>query len=378
MYRQSGRRMKYARGPWRRAGSLFSCLCIALLCSICMTTCSPHIPPRPLPDLQMPGVSKVPGFESFSKSATNGYPPQALGRLTAYQPEGPGQPGRALLPLGGNLYDIGLDGKAPRIVPIANTCSDRPSISPDGRWLLCSNTEGVITLDLQWPSPGNVQIALADQTRPELATFSPDGRRFIVTQFADKDCELGVYASEPPHRDSRPVTELLFPDLVEVGKTWAGGFAHACVISDVGWSPDGNWIAFIAGRPNADVTSRLYALNLSAIALPSSTATDPTRIITIPSSAVNDLGAGHDFGVVGTNLTWPHAFDTVSMPAGNEIININLRTNERRVVLSVEDAQFCAASWTPDGVQLFFALCRPYPSNPDTSAPPAQLYLYTP
>jgi Tol biopolymer transport system component len=243
---------------------------------------------------------------------------------------------------------------------------------------ICSNTEGVITLDLQWPSPGNVQIALADQTRPGLATFSPDGRRFIVTQFADKDCELGVYASEPPHRDSRPVTELLFPDLVEVGKTWAGGFAHACVISDVGWSPDGNWIAIIAGRPNADITSHLYALNLSAIALPSSTAADPARAITIPSTAVNDLGEVIYVGGVGTNLTWPQAFDTVSMPAGNQIINVNLRANERRVILSVEDAQFCAASWTPDGAQLFFALCRPYHGNPDTGGPPAQLYLYTP
>jgi hypothetical protein len=64
------------------------------------------------------------------------------------------------------------------------------------------------------------------------------------------------------------------------------------------------------------------------------------------------------------------------MPAGNQIININLETGERRFILSVDDAEFCAASWTPDGAQLFFALCRPYHGNPDITAPPPELYLY--
>jgi hypothetical protein len=156
------------------------------------------------------------------------------------------------------------------------------------------------------------------------------------------------------------------------------GFDGACEMGDVGWSPDGTWITFIAGRPGVGVESHLHAVDLRANALPSAPAADPAKVITIPSSAVNDLRAVRNLGVVGTTLTWPQAFDTVSMPAGNQIININLRTNERHVILSVEDAQFCAASWTPDGSQLFFALCRPYNSNPDTSGPPVQLYIYTP
>jgi hypothetical protein len=126
------------------------------------------------------------------------------------------------------------------------------------------------------------------------------------------------------------------------------------------------------------VQSHLYALDLRTIALASETGTDSDKGITIPSKVVNDLGAFNDFADVDASLTWPQTTDTLSMPMGNQIININLRTGERRIDLSVEDAEFCAASWTPDGSQLFFAVCRPVYSNPDTTGPPAQLYVYTP
>jgi WD40-like Beta Propeller Repeat len=329
----------------------------------------------------MPGVSEVSGFDTFFKNV-DGYSDE-LGHFTAYQPGGSGQPGRVLLPLGGNLYDIGLDGKPPRTVLMSDgelryTCFDRPSVAPSGRWLLCSTTAGIIALDLQISSADNVQLALANQNHPELPAFGPDGRRFVVKLFADKDCELGVFSSEPPYKGSRLVTHLLFPDLVPPALASTTGFGDACDMSDVGWSPDGNWITFIAGRPRAQVERHLYALDLHTVALPSDAASDPAKVITISASTVNDFGAVIGVGDVAPNLTWPQAFDTVSMPAGNQIININLRTNGRRVILSVEDAQFCAASWTPDGAQLFFALCRPYPSNPDTGGPPAQLYLSTP
>jgi hypothetical protein len=361
----------------RRARWRFTWLCLALLVALGLISCSPHITQPPLPELHIPGVSKVPGFDSFFKTV-DVYPHDELGRFTAYQPGGQGQPGHLLLPLGGKLYDIGLDGKLPHTVPLPNACFDRPSVTLNGRWLLCSNTDGVIALDLQSPSPGNVEVALADQTRPGLATFAPDSRRFIVTQFADKDCELGVFASGPPYDSSRLVIGLLFPNLVAPGHTTLGGFAQACDVTDVSWSPDGNWIAFIAGRPGADVNSHLYALDLHTIALPLDPASDSAKVIPIPSSAVHDLGPVIRVGDIWANLSWPKSFDTVSMPAGNQTININLRTGERHAILSVADAEICAASWTPDGAQFFFALCRPYHGNPDITAPPPELYVYTP
>jgi hypothetical protein len=215
----------------QRARSCFIWLGLAMIVALGVTACSAHIPPRPLPELHMSGVSKVQGFDRFYKTV-GVYPNQTLGNLTAYQPGGSGQPGRVLLPLGGKLYDVGLDGKPPRSLPLKARFK-RTSVSPDGRWLLCSTSAGIIVLDLQTPSTDNVQVALANENRPDWPAFGPDDQRFAVSLFADKDCELGMYAFEPPHSRSRLVTGLYFPDLVEIGQTWAGGYAHACEITDV-------------------------------------------------------------------------------------------------------------------------------------------------
>jgi Tol biopolymer transport system component len=369
-------------GAGRRARWRFAWLCLSLLVALGLISCSPHITQPPLPELHIPGVSKVPGFDSFFKTV-DVYPHDELGTFTAYLPGGASQAGRALLPLAGNLYSIGLDGRPPFTIhtpthTLINTCFDRPTIAPNGRWLLCSTTAGIIAIDLQTLSDDNVKIALTNQRSIELPAFAPDGKRFVVNLYVDENCELAVYTSEPPYDNSRLVTGLLFPDLIAPAQTAASGFARDCVMTDVSWSPDGNWIAFIAGRGGEVWKSHLYALDLRTIALPSDVATDPARTITIPAGVVHDYGAITYVGDVGTNLTWSQASDTVSMPAGNKIINVNLRTNERQVILSVEDAEICAASWTPDDTQLFFALCRPYHGNPDISAPPPELYVYTP
>jgi hypothetical protein len=374
--------MDLTSGVRWRARPRFAWLCATVLVALGLISCSPHITQSPLPDLHMPGVSKVPGFDSFFKTL-GVYPYDELGNFTAYQPGGPGQPGRVLLPLDGKLYSIGLDGKPPFTIhtptdSLIDTCFDRPSVAPNGIWLLCSTTAGIIALDLQAPSADNLQVALTNERRLALPAFGSDGQRFVVNVFADENCELAVYTSAPPYKGSHLVTRLLFPDLAPPVLGVTTGFGDACEVSEVGWSPNGNWIVFIAGRPGADENSHLYALDLRTIALPSEAATDPARLITIPSRAVHDLGSVIRVGDIWANLTWPQVSDTISMPAGNQLVNVNLETGEKHVILSVEDAGFCSASWTPDGTQLFFALCRPYHGNPDISAPPPELYVYTP
>jgi hypothetical protein len=116
--------------------SRIASLCLGFLFALGVGACSPHIPPRPLPELNTPGVSKVPGFDSFFKTV-DVHPHDELGGFTAYQPGGSGKPGRLLLPLEGKLYDIGLDGKLPRtiqtptdsLIDACDACFERQSMT---------------------------------------------------------------------------------------------------------------------------------------------------------------------------------------------------------------------------------------------------------
>jgi hypothetical protein len=177
-------------------------------------------------------------------------------------------------------------------------CQDRPAVTDDGRWLLCADAEGVISLDLQTPAPNNWHKALLSKTstalpngdQPRRAAWGPDNCHFVVGLFGPDSCILGLYVADPPFAEAQLVAQLTFPSLATPTPTDAAGH-YTCNIEDVGWSPDGQWLAFIAQRPEGyGTTSRLFALDLHAYPSPLDAAKGANSTVSVPPSALNDLG----------------------------------------------------------------------------------------
>jgi Tol biopolymer transport system component len=181
-------------------------------------------------------------------------------------------------------------------------------------------------------------------------------------------CVLGLYVADPPFKEAQLVTQLTFASLAAPTATVTQD-PYSCDIKDVGWSPDGQWLAFIAVQ---DVGGRgerhLYALDLHTYPLPQDGGNQST--IAVPASALSDLGGA------GETLTWSATSHTITTAGYVGMVEVDLFTHERRVILSQQQLTFCAASWTPDGTKLVFILCRP--GNFEVVGPQAQLYVYTP
>jgi WD40-like Beta Propeller Repeat len=307
------------------------------------------------------------------------YPKDELQALTAYQPGDATQPAHALLVIGDGLYDLSLDGAIAQNVPMQSACQDRPAVTDDDRWLLCADATGVVALDLQTPAPDNWQMALPNTTsaalprgdHPRRAAWGPDNRHFVVGLNGPDTCILGLYVANPPFGEAQLMAKLTFPSLVTPTATVTQGH-YTCDIEDVGWSPDGQWLAFIVSLPfGAGVVRHLYALDLHTYPLPQDPAHQSTAAVAVPASALKDLGGA------GNSLTWSSSPHTITMASYGAIIDVDLLTQERQLVLAQRGVEFCTASWTPDGVTLVFILCRPG-NHIEVTWPPSQLYVYTP
>jgi hypothetical protein len=117
----------------------------------------------------------------------------------------------------------------------------------------------------------------------------------------------------------------------------------------------------------------MYALDLQQVPLPASDAAGPVVEPTAPPRAVVDLGGQ---GGVGQRLTWPNSAGIVTISSSGGVVNVDLSTHDRPILLKQDVGQICGVSWTPDGTQLAFSLCSP--GNLDVAGARPQLYVYAP
>jgi hypothetical protein len=322
-----------------------------------------------LPDLHLPHVKQVPGFEEFyQRYARIGT--EHLDDFVAYQPDGPGTTGRVLVSAAlpddnSALLDMGLDGSGGRKVADGGLCWDRPAVTRDSHWLLCLSYNGqLMAQSLTDPPPyqGHLLALVASHLR--LPAWGPDGKRFVAVERVDAECRLSIYRTAPLYTEARAIAQIRVPQAPLFPSA-------ACDYYDLGWSPDGRWLAMMVLTAQSE--DKIYTLDLSKLPLPADNAGAPPVELTTSTDVIEDLGGQ---GGAGRRLTLPNAPHVVTITYSGEVVNVDILTHERFIALQQDVGQICGVSWTPDGTQLAFSLCRP--GNNDVAGARPQLYVYTP
>lgn len=342
------------RSGARLVGTLL--LAVVLLVSACRSAGAPTF--GPLPDLRLSGVAKIPGISELEQRVNI----HDILRMTTYAPSGSaGRGARVLFGLGGTSYDVGLDGGD--LHPLAGVCDLPDSVSPDGRWLLCSSIEGIRLDDLR---PGGEKGALLLPRTNSAGFSSPawasDGHRLAVMTTAPEPCTIAIYAVTPEHAIATRTAQLTLPQFATSGPGGAG-----CAAEALAWSPDGAWLSFVVDA----IHSTAYAVPIA----------DLLRRVR-PSDGVPTAELTSDLLVTAADTipsqpVWSPASDTLTFVSrdGRSIREVNVRTSVERTLLTQRIAGIFPLSWTPDGQHLVFVLGLPHDEN---LPPPAQIYVYTP
>jgi hypothetical protein len=320
---------------------------------------------KPLVDLHLPGVTKIQGIENLHSGPRRG----VIDAVTAYMAGDGAQGAHVLFTEDHDLYDVGLDGSAPR--SLALRCVGTVAVTADGRWAACLSDGGIALTALGARQPGGghtvLPWSLGDPASASSPTWAPDGHHLAVVTHQGSGCSIADYTVSPTY-DAVRLTELLdFPEFVTQGSVLG------CTISGLSWSPNGSWLAFVA-----DSHFTLYGLSLVPyLPLLLQPAGGPGTLI-VPADMLIRLSNVEAFSPpvwsrVGGRLALTVVGDLQS------IVRIDLVTRQRTVLLSVNEGLIPAVSWTPDGRQLIFALSQ-IPPCPECgfSFTPSQLYVFTP
>src|SRR5690348_5492641 len=227
-----------------RSGILFFGVFL-LTVSLTVSACSgPPPASSPLPDLHLPGVTKIPGIAELEKQVNI----HDILSMTTYVPsDNAGRGARVLFGLGGTSYDVGLNGGD--LHALGGVCDLPDSVSPDGHWVLCSSIEGIRMDDLR-PSgeKGTVLLPRTGSAGFSGPAWAPDGRQLAVLTRIPQPCTVAIYAVAPEHASAVRISQLTLPQFATSGPAGAG-----CEVEDLAWSPDGAWLSFavIAARSTA-------------------------------------------------------------------------------------------------------------------------------
>lgn len=366
-----------ARWPRRWAVTCLAWLALALMAGC---SASPG-PPKPLPELHLPGVTRVHGIFD-GQDAT--YIPDRIVGLSTYQPAGlPASAARILIgpPV---IYEMGLDGSRPHRLSLHEDCDlEGLAVTPDGQRALCATSKGIKLFSPMAQPEDAGRIILPNQPTGQpliypnyrFPVWRPDGSHFAVITNVPGQCSIAIFSADASGATFRPTAFLALPTSMSPAST-----SPACRAVDLTWSPDGEWLTFFQATTTSVSPNKLYALRLSALSPYGHEAAPVT--IPIESRALVHLGARVE-DVAAAQPVWvPGATTALTLITADlrGVVRFDLATSVQTTVLHLgpgraDDGRICAVAWAPDGRALVFAYCRP--GYGEFVGPPAQVYAFT-
>jgi WD40 repeat protein len=370
-------------------------LLLPLLAACCLSGCSGGagaLPP--LHDLHLPGVTQIASVQTLPPRGSGAYANGGvIDQLVTYvSPPTPSasNQGRAapfhvvFLRDDALVYDVASDGSVLRHLDVLSACFVSLTVTPDGRWLTCSDRTSIYSYGLaqvlapSGPTPSPPQVAAPDGSVGHFAhlTWAPDSQHFAAEIGLARGCAIGIFSMSAARDQVSLIARLDFPDLATT--TSAGVL---CEVTGLTWSPDGGWLAFSAPDPSP---SAVYALSLASV-LPDGLPTPPAvRSVTVTPAQLVFLGTNYPWGPI----SWHKGpgGESVTVVDGSRdsdlrhrrIIDIDLGTRRQTTLLLVDEGEIDALSWTPDGQHLVFAQGQPFCPDCQLAYTPSHLYVYTP
>jgi hypothetical protein len=340
-----------------------------MLVALLLAACSgPPSPQPPLPDLHLPGVTKIPGLANVPTKPTPGH----YISLTTYPAaKGANEP-RVLFVVDGALYDVGLDGSELQQIPLDVSCGDI-SATVDGRWAACQGEGygGILqVISLTANPPADVrQITFDDTGSVARAVLSPAGHYLTAVSTLGGGCSIAIYAASAMLDSFRLRVVLSLPQFT------APGPPSACLVSGLSWSPNEVWLAFEGESRTRDI----YVLPIASLVSNIDQTDAAPGTLAITPTMLTRLGR--------TGSTAPPAWSLFSGALavtfvggdGLSFVRVDLATHKQTTLLTVNDGELLAIAWTADSGHFVFSIHVPWCGDCGaTPGPQFKLYVYTP
>jgi hypothetical protein len=215
----------------------------------------------------------------------------------------------------------------------------------------------------------DIALAAGDAFQFGVLSWSPDQRHLVVQLKLPPDghCALGLYMLQTVAEGPAKLTALLSPQGVD-----------ACSLSQLAWSPDGAFIAWLQYVPGeAMIVDALRVASLPAVAfwagaVPVTLVPAVGRLLSLPPPSDDPFTAL-------PHIAWMPQGEalTVTMAAGYKLVQVDVASRAQRTLLTLPTSAspIQVFTWLNDGRHVVFAIG--HGGTEYCAGPPYALYVDT-